>query len=473
MNDIQPATQNRPEPLWPELGHDPRDEKQYASQRELVHRQVTSLHTVVDDEAHFDAAVERLRGRRRGVPDVVQFESVSDGGETVLAQANRFVLRTRDTDTCARGRELLTGLRIRKCAYSAPFEGVEMFEAADHATRSMPCDVLDELRRMDVPISLNHVVPLSGRGGIILKGDGGPGRSEPSREFPKVVTPPKRDVVVAVLDTGISAERRTDGYLQDLLRTDNEDQLDVFSPVEGDVGGDGFLDAAAGHGTFVAGVVQQVAPAATLRIYRVADSDGVTTELDIAEQMLLAASDGADIINLSLGTGTLDRGPSLSLWEAVEQIERLHPNVLIVCAAGNAADTAPMWPAAFAGDTVPGSPHLDNVVSVAGLDPQGDPSTWSSRGGWVSFSTIGEGVVSTYVIGKEDPELIGPPEDEYGPDSWAVWSGTSFAAPQISGALARICQEDDVDPREARDRLRSLGEPVDGWGVKVLLLHGT
>ena len=97
--------------------------------------------------------------------------------------------------------------------------------------------------------------------------------------------PPAREVTVAVIDTGINNDSRTDGWLAGIPETPaNNDPLDVF-PVTVQNGqvipGDGLLDPSAGHGTFVTGVVQQVAPAATIRVYRAVDTEGMGTSYDV------------------------------------------------------------------------------------------------------------------------------------------------------------------------------------------------
>jgi subtilisin family serine protease len=131
-----------------------------------------------------------------------------------------------------------------------------------------------------------------------------------------------------------------------------------------------------------------------------------------------------------------------------------------------------VWPAALAG-THP------NVVSVAALDASGEPAPWSSRREGTTFSAIGEGVVSTYVKGEEDGALIGDPHpDTYGDNAWALWTGTSFAAPQITGALARLVMsnEHDMTPAEAVAELHRRGstpEKPDEYGTRVRILPGT
>jgi hypothetical protein len=238
----------------------------------------------------------------------------------------------------------------------------------------------------------------------------------------------------------------------------DRDRLDEFPP-------DGLLDAGAGHGSFVAGVIQQVAPTARIQVHKVMDSDGITTDTELAAGLRRAAAAGAKIINMSLGTETVDDVAPPALREAVEELHAA--GVLVVCAAGNSADREPVWPAALADE-------FDNVVAVAALDGKGEPASWSSRGDWVTCSTIGEGVVSTYVIGTEDGQLIDDPDpDTYGPDSWACWTGTSFAAPQVTGALVRLmCEDPALDtPVKALRALQQRGSTLDkdyGWSVRIL-----
>ena len=72
--------------------------------------------------------------------------------------------------------------------------------------------------------------------------------------------------------------------------------------------------------------------------------------------------------------------------------------------------------------------------------------------------------MSTYVPGVEEPFLDDEPETFSGPDPWGVWSGTSFAAPQVAGAVALIMEQQGVDARTALARLLASGIPVPGRG---------
>ena len=108
---------------------------------------------------------------------------------------------------------------------------------------------------------------------------------------------------------------------------------------------------------------------------------------------------------------------------------------------------------------------------------------WSSHGDWVTCSAVGEGIVSTFVKGEEDQERFGDddvyPEDPER-DSWAVWSGTSFAAPQIAAHIATKCRDDDVTPQAAVDcpvpdgqstcgRVRDAVRPAPGHATQPVI----
>jgi subtilisin family serine protease len=292
--------------------------------------------------------------------------------------------------------------------------------------------------------------------GPVIKGLGGPELST-ARRRPRRPGAGSGDAVrVAVIDTGIAEAPRGDGWLDGLVRPDNIDPLDAMpSPP------DGFLDLGAGHGTFVAGVVQQVAPGADIAVYRALDSDGIGSKVDIACAMVRAVRDGAQILNLSLGLETLDDRPPVAFEVALELIDDIAAKrgreVLVVAAAGNYGRARPCWPAASC-----------QVVAVAGLTQHLAPAQWSSRGPWVDCSTLGEGVWSTYVAGTESP-LVDPDPEVFPKDAWALWTGTSFAAPQIAGAVAKLVQE-GLGPRQALATLLAERPEVPGYGRAVRVL---
>lgn len=445
---------------------DPRDEAQRECDHRAVGRQVRSLATPEAEDPYHALLLRRLRERReRFAVDgkTVQFDVVPDGRRSLLVASGELVLRREELEDERVGRLLEAwGFEERRglpgdC--EALSERVARFVSPGLAVEDLLA-VRRALRGKGVRADVDHVTPLAG----VVKGEGGPENTSGRRDFGTLAWESHGKVAVAVLDTGIAEEQRGDGWLgHDVIerRGDNIDVLDAFP-----AGGDGLLDFATGHGTFVAGVVQQVCPDADVRVYRAADSDGIGTEVELGCALIRAVRDGAQVVNISLGTRTQDDGPPVALeaaFEVVAQIEaEQQREVLVVAAAGNYGDTRPCWPAAFR-----------RVVAVAGLtaDGQGAP-TWSTHGVWVDCSTVGEGVMSTYLEGKESP-VFDPEPDEFGQDAWAVWTGTSFAAPQIAGAVARETSQAGTTPRQALTSLLARGVAVPGFGRALHILPGS
>jgi hypothetical protein len=289
--------------------------------------------------------------------------------------------------------------------------------------------------------------------GHIVKGDDYPVEttgflwSQPNQTLPAIT--------VAVIDTGINREPRTDGWLASIAEdAQNEDPLDVLP-------GAGVLDDSAGHGTFVSGVIQQIAPEATVTVYRAVDSQGMGKSDDIGPVIVKAAADGATIINLSLGTPTVDDQPPLAFATAMQALQAQYPEVLVVASAGNNGDDTLMFPAAMPG-----------VTGVGALKPDLTPADWSSFGYWVECSAVGVGVTSTFVKGVEQHD-DGTGSQQFGVNAWAVWSGTSFSAAQITGAVAQQCQANDVDPAAALAQLLGGQATLDGYGYLVKILPGS
>jgi hypothetical protein len=300
------------------------------------------------------------------------------------------------------------------------------------------------------------------------KAEGGP---EHTAGQPQLQTAGSTRIRVAVIDTGLGA--RTDGWLQGLTNPEVDDLYP--NPAIHTLG------LAGGHGTFVAGIVQRVEPSTDIRIYRGLDVHGVGTDDDVGRKIRQAALDDAQIINLSLGTQTPGDVPPPGMESGITAAIAHNPDILIVCAAGNYGDTRKVWPAAF-------SQYFPrNVVAVAGLDALGQRSNpdWSTHDdptkpandpfNFVGISTIAEGIVSTYVEGTEDIVVETPP-DTFAINDFAIWSGTSFAAPQIAGRVAKICLANianNVKPTQAIQILKASGTFIPGYGAGVTILPGT
>lgn len=321
--------------------------------------------------------------------------------------------------------------------------GIVRFEAPTR--EALAPQVVDMLWERGIAANFSYITP---SGPYVKGGDNTP-------EHPTGPPPTWRSrssaragmgVRVAVIDTGINCSQTTWGrsWLRGIARTArNRDPLNAISGST--------LDDGAGHGTFVAGIVRQVAPDCSVEVYRALDSEGIGTEEAVACAIVRAAAEGADIINLSLGTETYrDRAP-VAIEAALEAIP---DHVVVVAAAGNQGSERPFWPAAF-----------KRVIAVGALDEHGEPADWSNRGPWVNLSTRGAGVVSTFVVGLESTARDPHPEDFRPTRPWAMWSGTSFAAPQIAGLIA--VGASGRTPREAAAELTRSGRHIADFGAVI------
>jgi len=432
-----------------------------ADLKDCEHRQ-DDLRTIRKQVANFDRRrrdpewrreIIRLAQQRRKDTDLVQFDVLPEpGGEQLLVVRGELLIRADAFDDRARRIATQYGLNNYE-AVDCLKRRVIRLHGWDRRPEELP-DVADALQRQDVPVSYDFISPSS----IVMKGEGGP---EPSaRQGPERQPVEPGRIRVAVIDTGISDEQRRDGWLNGLADGNNIDLLDAIPRP------DGLLDLGAGHGTFTAGLVQQTAPAADLAVYAPVDSDGVAREISVACAMVEAARAGLEegksvVLNLSLGTETLNDQPPVALEVALDIIDELEAaadhgqQVLVVAAAGNNGRSRPCWPAAFR-----------RVISVAALTQDLWPATWSSYGFWVDCSTIGEGVRSTYVKGQEMPEMDREP-DKFGENAWALWSGTSFAAPQVAGKVALIAERDGISLRRAFVRLLAGAPRIPDFGRAV------
>jgi hypothetical protein len=221
------------------------------------------------------------------------------------------------------------------------------------------------------------------------------------------------------------------GHYLDASGTWKEEPLDEVD----DFPSDGLLDAVAGHGTFVAGVIAAKSPRARITIigHRHVDSTG-TTEVAVGRSMFEAVSrhvrEGRPnglVIGCGFSFRTHSQHAPVAFESVLEYIDDVGCDAVIVAPAGNEGVDTPHWPAAFA-----------EVVGVGALREDGtDIASFSNRGDWVDCFAIGENVVSTHVT---TAKRMAPEDDPSAPQlftGWSRWSGTSFAAPKVAAEIAR------------------------------------
>lgn len=242
-------------------------------------------------------------------------------------------------------------------------------------------------------------------------------------------------VRVAVLDTGVDTHHPA---LVSRLMPGHDFVDGDLDPSEQGVPGDGGW----GHGTHVAGIVALVAPGARIMPLRVLDAQGQGNTWVLAEAMLYAVDpdhnpatdDGAQVINLSLGTvdktglmGALTALASCSFVQAPDPLDDYtdagynddrqrcghSSGAVVVAAAGNGGSQHERQ--------YPAAESAYGLIPVGATRAGSSMADFSNSGSWVNLAAPGDQITSTL------------PGGGYG-----TWGGTSMAAPMVAGAAALL-----------------------------------
>ncbi len=162
--------------------------------------------------------------------------------------------------------------------------------------------------------------------------------------------------------------------------------------------------------------------------------DCLFDDRSIAAGIDQAVTSGATVVNISLGGGAA----SQVVLNAVERAA--NAGVVIVVSAGNGGDGSeagidPNQPDPFAASLARAG--NGNVLIVGSVNDQGEISDFSNRAGDLADGYIlarGERICCVY----EDGELF--ITEENGQRFVTLFSGTSFSAPQVAGAVALLAQ---------------------------------
>lgn len=251
-------------------------------------------------------------------------------------------------------------------------------------------------------------------------------------------------VTAAVIDSGIDA--------------DSAEFSGRIHPQSFDAtGGDRSIDGEGSHGTQVAQILAGaknnlgtfgIAYDATLLVLRAdrpgscagtspdADADGCRyPESAIAAGLDRAVAVGARVVNISLGG---DTPPGFTLRQAVARATAA--GVIIVASAGNEGDTTadgndPNNPEPFAQGLRDAGGDL--VIIVGSVDENRAISDFSNRAGLYANSyltALGDAVCCVYENGVLKTETNSSGTFVF------LLNGTSFAAPQVAGAIALVAQ---------------------------------
>jgi hypothetical protein len=260
-------------------------------------------------------------------------------------------------------------------------------------------------------------------------------------------------VRIVVLDTGIDAKAVQAHSWLSGVTGDQDPAVEVGNA----------LGPYAGHGTFIAGVIRTVAPAAEVHVRADFKVGGIIRESDLVRALDdVLANDDPDIISLSAGVWSGDATGPLGFQVFHETRLRHHKGVVLVTAAGNDASRRPFWPAAAAWS-----------VSVGSLDPgQTKRAEFSNFGGWVDAYAPGADLVNAFPSGTysyTEPPDFGKTAQFTG---MARWSGTSFSTPMVAAMIAARMSTTGENGIDAAAALLGIAHSNAVLGVGAILKPG-
>ncbi len=301
-------------------------------------------------------------------------------------------------------------------------------------------------------------------------------RIKAPQAWDNIKNPPLRPVI-AVLDSGVdidnpdlkpnvwfnpwevpgdNIDNDNNGFVDDQYGWDFIDNVADPKPKFGKV----WNKVAMQHGTIVAGVaaasgnnslgITGVSWNARVMPIRVLDSAGIGNTVTVARGIQYAIDNRADIINLSFVGSVSD--PILQ-----DAIHRAYlAGILVVAAAGNEQqigvnmDKQPQYPVCDDGYN-----GENQVIGVAGLEMNDSRALFSNYGSrCIDIAAPAVEIYSTQFVTSEQPSFKEP----YG----GYWSGTSVAAPIVSGALALLkAAYPRLSPSQLRDILIASGDEID------------
>ena len=390
--------------------------------------------------------IRRAFGEKVGVASG-RGKGEGDADVDYLYRPDHALVRPEGADRLRRFFERASGRlpRVRRHRGRSPSRGCFIYRLPQRITVGKT-DTLDTLAEIDRELGEGVAVP-----DHILYVVGSPGKACPATEpeLPVASAGPVpslsgdagagKGVRVSVVDTGWYPGAATD-----------TDSPWLAQGVAGDVEtvDPNNIHPYAGHGTFVAGVVRCMAPATEIEVEGFLTKGGAIYESEIAQELneALRDKDEPQLISISAGTHTRRNLPLMGFQVLADayRLKERDDGPLVVAAAGNDGNDVPFYPAAF-----------DWVVSVGALDGDGKKSDFSNYGKWVDVYAHGRDLVNAFPTGAytyHEPAsaAFGTTQNFTG---LAQWSGTSFATPVVTGAIAAYMSKHGVSARQARDAL--------------------
>ena len=221
------------------------------------------------------------------------------------------------------------------------------------------------------------------------------------------------------------------------------------------------------HGTHVSGTVAQttdnnlgvagIAFSTSIMPVKVLNAAGTGTSTMVANGIIFAADNGADIISMSLGSSS----PSSVIESAVNY--SFNNGVTVIAACGNSNANSCDYPAAFT-----------NVISVGATQYDETKAPYSSFGSNLDLVAPGG---NTGVDQNGDGFADGVLQQTFSetPVDFAYWffQGTSMATPHVSGVAALLLAlNSSLTPDDIRNILQSTAEDLGTSGRDDTFGHG-
>ena len=196
-----------------------------------------------------------------------------------------------------------------------------------------------------------------------------------------------------------------------------------------------------GHGTSVAGIIGAeinnktgiagIAPNVKLLNLRAFDANGFGDDDDIASAIIYAVNNGVKVINMSFG----DSKFSNLLKDVIDYAAG--SGVVLVGSSGNSSSDLPHYPSSFS-----------DVISVGATDSSDFAASFSNSGSTLDLVAPGVNITTTSKDGE-----------------YRSFSGTSAAAPFVTGAVGILLGLKDLSVQEITQVLKTTAKDINspGW----------